>query len=169
MARSAFPWEKPVIKTRIALIAGLAASLIAVDAIACAGSLHRMGMGVSYRTYSVPLPGSVLIYGHGMGAQQLAWALARSGHGVKLIGDDGKLKSEIDSGAYDVIIASYSELPIVRTKTISAVNAPSVLPIAQDAVEEAQARNEYKRVMHAQKHEIKHYLKAIHLTLKQRG
>ncbi len=169
MAPAAFSQEKSVIKMRLALVTALATLPLTVDAFACAGSLHRMGMGVSYRTYSVPLPGSVLIYGHGIGAQQLAWGLARSGHGVRLVSDDASLQSEIGSGDYDVVIASYSELSTVKTRTISSVNAPTVLPIAQDAVEEAQARNEYKRVMHAKKHEIKHYLKAIHLTLKQRG
>ena len=155
-------------KTRTVLLASLATTLIAGNAFACGDSLYRVGKGVSYRVYTAPLPGSVLVYGQGEGAEQLAQELARSGHGVRLVSNDKELQAEIGSGAYDVVIAAYSDHSAVESTTVAA-NAPAFLPVAMDSDEEAQARQEYERVMLADKDEIKHYLKAIHQTLKKRS
>ena len=156
-------------KTRILLFTSLATVLIAGNALACGDSLYRVGKGVSYRVYTAPLPGSVLVYGQGEGVEQLAQELARSGHGVRFVSDDEELQAEIGSGAYDIVIAAYSNHRAVESTTSAAANAPTFLPVALDSDEEAQARQEYNRVMLAQKDEIKHYLKAIHQTLKQRS
>jgi len=156
-------------KIRTALLTALATTLVAGSAFACGDSLYRVGKGVSYRVYTAPLPGSVLVYGKGEGAEQLAQELARSGHGVRLVSNDDELKSELGSGAYDVVIAAYKDQSTVELTTKAAVGAPTFLPVALDSDEEAQARQEYERVMLAEEDEIKHYLKAIHHTLKQRG
>jgi len=156
-------------KSRIVLLASLATSLFAGNALACGDSLYRVGKGVSYRVYTAPLPGSVLVYGEGEGAEQLAQELARSGHGVRLVSSDDELKAEIGSGAYDVVIAAYGNQSAVESQTSVAANAPTFLPVAMDSGEEAQALQEYDQVMRAEKDEIKHYLKAIHLTLKKRS
>lgn len=156
-------------KINTLLLATLATSLVAGNALACGDSLYRVGKGVSYRVYTAPLPGSVLVYGQGEGAEQLAQELARSGHGVRLVSNNDELQAEIGSGAYDVVIAAYSDHSAVEATTQVAANAPTFLPVALDSDEESQAREEYERVMLAEKDEIKHYLKAIHQTLKQRG
>ena len=156
-------------KTRTALFASLAAALVAGNAFACGDSLYRVGKGISYRVYTAPLPGSVLVYGKGESAEQLAQELARSGHGVRLVSNDQELQVEIGSGAYDVVIAAYRDQSAVESTASVTANAPTFLPVALDSDEEAQARQEYERVMHAEKDEIKHYLKAIHQTLRQRG
>lgn len=155
-------------KARTVLLASFATTLIAGNALACGDSLYRVGKGVSYRVYTAPLPGSVLVYGQGEGAEQLAQELARSGHGVRLVSNDEELQAELGSGSYDVVISAYSNHSAVESKTAAAANAPTFLPVALDIDEEAQARQEYDRVMLAEKAEIKHYLKAIHQTLKQR-
>lgn len=156
-------------KTRTVVLASMATILIAGNALACGDSLYRVGKGVSYRVYTAPLPGSVLVYGQGEGAEQLAKELARSGHGVRLVSNDEDLQTEIGSGAYDVVIAAYSDQSSVELTATAAANAPTFLPVALDADEEARALQQYERVMHAEKDEIKHYLKAIHQTLKQRS
>lgn len=156
-------------KTRTALLASLAATLVAGNALACGDSLYRVGKGISYRVYTAPLPGSVLVYGSGESAEQLAQELARSGHGVRLVSNDRDLQAEIGSGAYDVVIAAYRDQSAVESTASVTANAPTFLPVALDSEEEAQARQKYERVMHAEKDEIKHYLKAIHQTLRQRG
>ncbi len=156
-------------KIRIVLLVSIATSLLAGNALACGDSLYRVGKGVSYRVYTAPLPGSVLVYGQGEGAQQLAQELARSGHGVRLVSDDAELQSEIGSGAYDVVIAAYTDHSAVESTTSATANAPTFIPVALDSDQEAQALESYERVMLAEKDEIKHYLKAIHQTLKQRG
>ena len=156
-------------KARTVLFASLMTTLIAGNALACGDSLYRVGKGVSYRVYTAPLPGSVLVYGQGEGAELLAQELARSGHGVRLVSNDEELQAEVDSGTYDVVIAAYSDHSAVEATTQAAANAPTFLPVALDADQESEAREEYERVLLAEKDEIKHYLKAIHQTLKQRG
>ncbi len=156
-------------KARTVLFASLMTTLIAGNALACGDSLYRVGKGVSYRVYTAPLPGSVLVYGQGEGAELLAQELARSGHGVRLVSNDEELQAEVDSGTYDVVIAAYSDHSAVEATTQAATNAPTFLPVALDADQESEAREEYERVLLAEKDEIKHYLKAIHQTLKQRG
>ena len=125
---------------RTTILTGLATALIAGNAYACGDSLYRVGKGVSYRVYTAPLPGSVLVYGTSEGAEQLAAELARSGHGVRLVDSDEALQNELGTGDYDVV--------------------------AQSDAEESAARQDYERVMVAENDEIKHYLKAIHQTLK---
>lgn len=155
-------------KARTVLLASLATTLIAGNALACGDSLYRVGKGVSYRVYTAPLPGSVLVYGQGEGAEQLALELARSGHGVRLVSSNEELQAEIGSGGYDVVIAAYSDKSTVAPGA-STADAPTFLPVALTKDEEMQALEEHERVMLAEKDEIKHYLKAIHQTLKQRG
>lgn len=156
-------------KTRTVLLTALATALIGGNAYACGDSLYRVGKGVSYRVYTAPLPGSVLVYGDGEGAKLLAQELARSGHGVRLVSNDEELQAELGSGAYDVVIAAYSEQSTVVARTNSAPGAPTFLPIALTENEGKLAREEHERVMLAEKDEIKHFLKAIHQTLKQRS
>jgi hypothetical protein len=153
-------------KVRTVILTGLATALIGGNAYACGDSLYRVGKGVSYRVYTAPLPGSVLVYGKSEGAEQLAAELARSGHGVRFVDSDEELRSELGSGGYDVVIAAYSDQSAVTAGAVGATDAPTFLPVAQTDEEEAEARQNYKRVMMAEDDEIKHYLKAIHKTLK---
>jgi hypothetical protein len=156
-------------KIRLVLLVSLAMTLFAGNVLACGDSLYRVGKGVSYRVYTAPLPGSVLVYGEGEGAELLAKELARSGHGVRLVSDDDELVAEMGSGAYDVVIAAYSDRAAFGSDAGSAEGAPTFLPVALTKDEQKEAREEHERVMLAEKDEIKHYLKAIHQTLKQRG
>lgn len=156
-------------KIRTAFLVALAATLISGNVLACGDSLYRVGKGVSYRVYTAPLPGSVLVYGQGEGAEQLAQDLARSGHGVRLVSNNEELQTELGSGAYDVVIAAYSDHSTVELTTQSAPGAPTFLPVAEDSAEEAQASAQYAHVLHAGRDELKHYLKAIHQSLKQRS
>ena len=146
------------------LITALFTGILAFDAFACGDSLYRVGKGVSYRVYTAPLPGSVLVYGQSEGALQLAEALAQSGHGVRLVDNELDLSMELGSGDYDVVIAPYSDRGAVEANSTSAT--ATFLPVALDRDEEKVASQSYSKVMVADKDEIKHYLKAIHKTLK---
>ena len=146
-----------------ALIAGAASTQVH----ACGDSLYRVGTGVSYRVYTAPLPGSVLVYGESEGAEQLAEALAQSGHGVRLVSSQAELDTEMQTGNYDVVIAAYSEHDAIEASTSAAPQSHTTfLPVAVSDEEEAVAKQQYERVMMADKDEIKNYLKAIHKTLK---
>lgn len=152
---------------RIKTIAILACLAFALDAAACGDSLYRVGKGVSYRVYTAPLPGNVLVYGQTEGARQLAEELARSGHGVRLVGSSDELHTELEYGDYDVVIAAYSDHEAVESGAVATQGSGATfIPVAQTEEEEAMARRQYDRVMMAQKDEIKNYLKAIHKTLK---
>ncbi len=139
-----------------------------LDAIACGDSLYRVGKGVSYRVYTAPLPGSVLVYGRSEGAKQLAEALAQSGHGVRFVDNELALATELSTGGYDVVIAPYSDSSTVEASA-SGTKRTTFLPVALTSEEAKAANVSYKEVMVADRHEIKHYLKAIHKTLKEKS
>ena len=138
------------------------AVLFSLDAIACGDSMYRVGKGVSYRVYTAPLPGSVLVYGQSEGARMLAEALAQSGHGVRYVESEAELESELSSGSYDVVIASYSEHDRVEASSAGA----TYLPVVDTKDQAKLVEEDYEEVMVAERDEIKHYLKAIHATLK---
>jgi hypothetical protein len=151
---------------RIAVLTVILSSLCTA-ALACGDSLFRVGQGVSYRVYTAPLPGSVLVYGQTEGGKILAEALAQSGHGVLLVQSEDELQTELEKGGYDVVIAPYSDHLSVESTTSATTNSEAVyLPVALSNEEERQAEQSYAQVMNAENDEIKHYLKAIHKTLK---
>ncbi len=149
---------------RLAITVILASS-VSTAALACGDSLYRAGKGVSYRIYSAPLPGNLLIFGTSESARLLAEELARSGHEVQLVRNSDDLTQQLASGKYDVVIAPYGE----RESVEAANSSSSFLPIAVAGDEEKLAKQSYDRVMVPEKHEIKHYLKAIHRALKDDG
>ena len=148
---------------------GLAALLLSVDAMACSDTLYRVGKDVTYRVYTAPLPGSVLVYGHSEGARQLAQALAQSGHGVRFVENESQLTLELATRNYDVVIAPLGDSSAVEASTSASGNDKTVyLPIALNRDEAEIASQTYSKVMVADQHEIKHYLKAIHKALKSK-
>ena len=145
----------------------LISTCISLGALACGDSLYRVGKGVSYRVYTAPLPGNVLVYAQSEGARELAEALAQSGHQVRLVDNEADLSTELGSGGYDVVIAPYSEHEQVESSS----NVPSAakttyLPVAVNDDEEKVAGQSYSKVMLADNDDIKNYLRAIHKTLK---
>lgn len=150
-------------KTVVVLLSALLALAIADIATACGDSLYRVGQGIAYREYSAPLPGKVLIYARAPSAGDLATALARSGHHVRVVGDEIALGVELKTSAYDVVIAPYSEHTAVEGKTNNTTTR--YLPIARSKAESDAAGKDYEKVMVAESHEVKHFLKAIHQIL----
>ena len=151
--------------SRMVLLMVLLAPLFSPNALACGDSLYQVGKGVSYRIYTAPLPGSVLVYGQTEGARQLAEALAQSGHGVRLVESEAELDTELQSGNYDVVIAPYSEHDAVES---SAGTSAAYLPVVMSEDEVKTAEQSYSKVLVADRDELKHYLKAIHKTLKSK-
>lgn len=154
-------------KSLAGLLIGSVTLLASVGALACGDTLYRAGKGVSYRVYTAPLPGNVLVYGQSEGARQLAEALAESGHDVQLVDDESQLTSALSTGRYDVVIAPYSEHDAVEASASAAGDDKTTyLPVALSDDEAEVAHASYADVMVADQDEIKHYLKAIHKTLK---
>jgi FlaA1/EpsC-like NDP-sugar epimerase len=149
-------------KIRVTVVAALLSTVLSTNALACGDSLYRVGKGIAYRTYSAPLPGNLLVFGTSESAKQLAEELAKTGHGVHLVGSIDQLNTELDKGGYDIVIAPFNE-----RESIDRPADTSFLPIAMNREEEKAAKQSYDRVMVPEKHEIKHYLKAIHKALKE--
>ena len=150
-------------RVRAILVVVSAFLLFSTEVFACGDSLYRVGKGVSYRVYTAPLPGSVLVYGQSEGARQLAEALAQSGHEVNLVQNEFDLALEMKKGGYDVVIAPYGEHASVEAS--QGDSAAEYIPVALSKDEEKAARQSYSRVLVADRAEIKHYLKAIHKSL----
>jgi hypothetical protein len=151
-------------KSPITAIIALVTLFLSLEAFACGDSLYRVGKGVSYRVYTAPLPGSVLVYSQSEGAQQLAEALAQSGHGVLLVENETEFKAEMDKGGYDVVIAAYSDHAVVEANQRG--SGTEFIPVAGSKEEQNAAKQTYDRVLLAEQTDIKHYLKAIHKSLK---
>ena len=152
-------------QSSIRILVVAVAVLFSLDAIACGDSMYRVGKGVSYRVYTAPLPGSVLVYGQSEGAKQLAEALAKSGHGVRFVESEADLQSELSSGSYDVVIASLAERNAVEASS----GNTTYLPVVDTKDQVKMVEGDYAKIMVADRDEIKHYLKAIHNTLKARS
>ena len=154
-------------KRLILLSSLLISAFISLGVLACGDSLYRVGKGVSYRVYTAPLPGNVLVYAQSEGARELAEALAQSGHDVRLVDNETDLSIELGSGDYDVVIAPYSEHEQVESSSkATGAGSTAYLPVALNDAEEKAAEHSYSKVMLAEKDDIKNYLKAIHKTLK---
>jgi len=153
-------------KSPITAIIALVTLFLSLEVFACGDSLYRVGKNVSYRVYTAPLPGSVLVYSQSEGAKQLAEALAQSGHGVHLVENETDFVQEMGKGGYDVVIAAYSDHAVVEANQEG--SGTEFIPVAVSEEEEQAAKRAYDRVLLADQAEIKHYLKAIHKSLKSK-
>lgn len=153
-------------KSPITAVIVLLTLFLSLEAFACGDSLYRVGKGVSYRVYTAPLPGSVLVYSQSEEAKQLAEALAQSGHGVRLVESETEFEQEMGKGGYDVVIAAYSDHAVVEANQEG--SGTQFIPVALSEEEEQAAKQSYDRVLLADQAEVKHYLKAIHKSLKSK-
>lgn len=152
---------------RLKVFAALAAMFASSLALACGDSLYRVGQNVSYRVYTAPLPGNVLVYSHSESAKQLAEALAAAGHGVRVVDNQVELSHALTRGEYDVVIAPYDDRAVVEvSNTVAKID---FLPVALNNSEAEIAKRDYAKVMVADRDEVKHYLRAIHESLKSPG
>lgn len=142
-------------------IAAIGLTCLVSNAVACGDSLYRVGKGIAYRTYSAPLPGNLLIFGSADGARALAEQMAAAGHGVNVAGSLDELTAELGKGGYDVVIAPYESREAIE----SSGSSVPYLPVTFSREEEKEAKQSHDRVMLAEKHEVKHYLKATHFLL----
>ena len=85
---------------------------------------------------------------------------------VRLVQNQADMTRELQTGHYDVIIAPYSEKGAVEDSAGEVLEKTAFLPVAMTADEEKQAKRDYTRVLVADRDKLKHYLKAIHKTIK---
>jgi hypothetical protein len=72
----------------------------------------------------------------------------------------------MEKGGYDVVIAAYSDHAVVEANQEG--SGAEFIPVAVSEEEEQVARRSYDRVLVADQAEVKHYLKAIHKSLKSK-
>ena len=132
---------------------------------ACGESLYRVGNGVAYREYTAPLPGNLLVYSAAGNIENLAAELGRAGHQVTVAKTMDDLVLLANREEFQVVIGPFHEYENVQS--FSVVAEVNYLPIAIEGVDERAARAQFEHVMVPSKHEIRHYLKAIHKILKR--
>ena len=151
-------------KLRI-FVCGLLCTALVADIYACGESLYRVGKGISYREYTVPLPGNLLVLGPAESVDNLAAELGRAGHNVTVAESMSELAVLAQEGSFQVVIGAYSEYESFESASL--LPNATYLPIAFAGVDEQAAREQFEYVMVPSKSEIKHYLKTIHRVLKK--
>lgn len=149
--------------TRLILVCTLALA-ISAESLACGESLYRVGKGVAYREYTAPLPGNLLVYSPTGNIESLADELGRAGHTVAIAKTVSDLVLLAERNEYQVVIGPYHQYE--DFDSISVLSEATYLPIAVEGIDEDEAKTKFEYVMVPSKHEIKHYLKAIHKVLK---
>ena len=152
--------HKAVLTTLIAC----AVTLLSVDAIACGESLFRVGKGLTYREYTAPFPGNILIVANTEGELALADRLVAAGHRVDVVSDPADIAARLESSHYDIVMSLYSQAEVVETQMAN--NSASYLPVAlEGTAEEQMVESTYKRSLSTDD-SVKTFLKTIHRTLK---
>lgn len=149
-------------RTGIITLVTIASLGLSSAALGCGESMHRAGKGLSYRTYTAPLPANLLIFAGSEKQKEIAAALAKSGHGVRMVETEAEFSAELNKGGYDVVIAPFS------ARNTAGSSAASYLPVVAGGQEQAEAKSLYKRSIRTDG-DIKQYLKAIHRTLKSKA
>lgn len=135
------------------------------NAYACGESLYRVGKGVSFREYTAPLPGSILVVARTEAELELVGRLAAAGHSIKVVSDPSQIGDEINSRQYDVVLAYYSERAEVESQLGS--TSTTYIPVAMSGTQEVrQANKEYRHAL-SNDDSVKTFLKTIHKSLKE--
>ena len=150
-------------KRAMAVIAGCILALTSASVYACGESLFRVGKGVSYREYTAPLPGTILVVAKTEAELALVERLAAAGHAIYVVSDPSDIGDEIRSHEIDIVLAHFHQRDAVEANDLTTA---TFIPVAQNGTEEvAQAGELYERSLTDEDSVLK-FLKTIHKTLK---
>lgn len=150
-----------------AIVAGCIISILAANALACGESLFRVGKGVSFRQYTAPLPGSILVVASTDAELAMAEHLAAAGHDVHVVSGPDRISDELIKHDFDIVLAYFSQRDEVLAQTAAA--AVTYLPVAMEGSdEESEARRLHEQSLSSDD-SLKTFLKTIHRTLKAHG
>ena len=153
-------------KSVVTIIVTCAVTLLSVNAMACGESLFRIGKGLTYREYTAPLPGNILIVAKTDGELAMVERLVAAGHHVHVVSDPAEIANSIAEEKFDIVMSLYSQRKIVEAQLVNIDT--SYVPVARhDSIEEEQAANAYERSLSTDDN-VKTFLKTIHRTLKQK-
>ena len=146
-----------------AAIAGCILALSSASVYACGESLFRVGKGVSYREYTAPLPGTILVVAKTESELALVERLAAAGHAIYVVSDPSEIGDELRTRKIDIVLAHFHQRDAVEANDLTAA---TFIPVAQSGTAEvAQAGNLYHRSLTNEDSVLK-FLKTIHKTLK---
>lgn len=150
-------------KKVMAVIAGCILALSSASVYACGESLFRVGKGVSYREYTAPLPGTILVVAKTESELALVERLAAAGHAIYVVSDPSEIGEELRNRDIDIVLAHFNQRDAVEANDLTAA---TFIPVAQNGTAEvAQADELYQRSLTNEDSVLK-FLKTIHKTLK---
>jgi len=147
-----------------AVAIGCSLILLSGNAFACGESLFRVGKGVSFREYTAPLPGSILVVARTEAELILVERLAAAGHDITVVPDASQIGVEIDTGQFDIVLAYFGDKTEVESQMSS--SSATFIPVAASGTEEvSQAGRDYQRSL-VNDDSVLTFLKTIHRSLK---
>lgn len=147
-----------------AVVVGCSLILLSGNAFACGESLFRVGKGVSFREYTAPLPGSILVVANTDAEMALVERLAAAGHSVTVVPDASQIGDKIDTSQFDIVLAYYSDKAEVESQISS--SSATFIPVAVSGTDEvSQADRDYSRSLENDD-SVLTFLKTIHRSLK---
>ena len=148
------------------VVVSLAMSLVAGQALACGESLYRLGRGVTFREYSAPLPGNLLVVAKTAPERAMAERLAAAGHDVHVVSDPSEIGAALLDADHDfeVVLAFYNQRNEVEAQT--AATAAVFIPVVLDDAEREGAASRYGRYLLDQD-SVKRFLRTIHSVLRE--
>ncbi|MDX1480535.1 MAG: hypothetical protein R3315_02605 [Woeseiaceae bacterium] len=145
-------------------IAAVLTSLAASPVLACGESLFRVGKGLTYREYTAPLPGNIVVVANTESELAMAEALAAAGHHVHVVPDAGQISKALAEHEADLVLSYFDSESIVSQQI--AGSGTSFLPVTRDD-SGIDARARYTYVL-ASEDSLKTFLKTIHRSLRER-
>lgn len=141
------------------------AALLSANVLACGESLFRVGKGVTFREYSAPLPGNILVVASTEAELEMVKHLAAAGHDMHVVSDPSQLGAAIRESehGFDLVVAYFSQRDIVEVQV--AATSIEFLPVAMEGLEEEQAAERFGRYLPDQG-SAKKFLKTIHSALR---
>ena len=150
-------------KTVISIVVGTILALGSASVYACGESLFRVGKGVSYREYTAPLPGTILVVAKTESELALVERLAAAGHAIYVVSDPSEIPDQISNRKIDVVLAHYHQRDAVESSDLASA---TFIPVAQNGTEEVSQANKLYQQSLTNEDSVLTFLKTIHKTLK---
>ena len=143
-------------------------TILVSNTYACGESLFRVGKGVTFREYSAPLPGSILVVANTEAEMVLVERLAAAGHDIHVVSDPSEIGAELQNHDVDIVLAYYSQREFVEAQMSDSLTV-TFIPVAQDGTQEvSQADASYQQSL-TNEDSVLIYLKTIHKTLRSQS
>lgn len=149
----------------LALVAGCALSLVSTSSFACGESLFRVGKGVSFREYTAPLPGSIVVVARTDAELALVARLAAAGHEIHVVAEPAQVRSKIEQHDVDIVLAYFSDHDEISAQ----IKDLAIAYIPVTSRDDVDAANRLYEETLSSDDSVKTFLRTIHRTLKARA